>query len=165
MLRYGTEEQRLAFLPGIARGEVLLLHRHERAGFGLRSRLDPHPRGQRSQGGYEVTGAKVWTSYAHRVALRDHARAHRRRREETAIAVSRQLIVDLKIAGRHDPADHQPRRRASISTRSCSTDVFVPDDRLVGEEGNGWRQVTSELAFERSGPDRFLVLVPAAASR
>jgi alkylation response protein AidB-like acyl-CoA dehydrogenase len=34
--------------------------------------------------------------------------------------------------------------------------VFVPAERLVGQEGEGWRQVTSELAFERSGPERFL---------
>src|SRR5258708_13375573 len=38
------------------------------------------------------------------------------------------------------------------------TDVFVPDNRLLGKEGNGWNQVTSELSFERSAPDRFLVL-------
>jgi alkylation response protein AidB-like acyl-CoA dehydrogenase len=36
--------------------------------------------------------------------------------------------------------------------------VFVPDNRLLGKEGNGWNQVTSELSFERSAPDRFLVL-------
>jgi alkylation response protein AidB-like acyl-CoA dehydrogenase len=35
-------------------------------------------------------------------------------------------------------------------------DVFVPSEMLVGEEGSGWRQVTSELAFERSGPERIL---------
>ena len=35
-------------------------------------------------------------------------------------------------------------------------DVLVPDDRIVGEPGNGWQQVTSELAYERSGPERFL---------
>ena len=38
------------------------------------------------------------------------------------------------------------------------TDLFVPDDRLLGQVGNGWNQVTSELGFERSAPDRFLVL-------
>jgi len=38
------------------------------------------------------------------------------------------------------------------------TDVFVSDNLLLGKEGNGWNQVTSELAFERSAPDRFLVL-------
>ncbi len=36
------------------------------------------------------------------------------------------------------------------------TDCFVPDDQLVGRAGNGWEQVTSELSYERSGPERFL---------
>jgi alkylation response protein AidB-like acyl-CoA dehydrogenase len=34
--------------------------------------------------------------------------------------------------------------------------VFVPSDRVIGQLGQGWRQVTSELSLERSGPDRFL---------
>lgn len=33
---------------------------------------------------------------------------------------------------------------------------FVPDAYLIGEPGDGWAQVTSELAFERSGPERYL---------
>jgi len=33
---------------------------------------------------------------------------------------------------------------------------MVPADRVVGEPGKGWVQVTSELAYERSGPERFL---------
>lgn len=33
---------------------------------------------------------------------------------------------------------------------------FVADDMVMGEPGMGWRLVTSELAYERSGPDRFL---------
>jgi alkylation response protein AidB-like acyl-CoA dehydrogenase len=35
-------------------------------------------------------------------------------------------------------------------------DVVVGDDALVGVEGDGWRQVTAELALERSGPERYL---------
>ena len=35
-------------------------------------------------------------------------------------------------------------------------DVLIPDDMLVGTEGGGWGQVTTELAFERSGPERYL---------
>ena len=33
-------------------------------------------------------------------------------------------------------------------------DVLLPHDALIGEEGAGWEQVTAELAFERSGPER-----------
>ena len=35
-------------------------------------------------------------------------------------------------------------------------DVFVPGDRMIGQPGDGWKQVTSELGYERSGPERFL---------
>ena len=33
-------------------------------------------------------------------------------------------------------------------------DVELPEDALIGEEGAGWQQVTAELAYERSGPER-----------
>ena len=36
------------------------------------------------------------------------------------------------------------------------TDAFVPDDARVGNEGDGWKQVTAELGYERSGPERYL---------
>jgi alkylation response protein AidB-like acyl-CoA dehydrogenase len=36
------------------------------------------------------------------------------------------------------------------------TDMFLPEDAVLGSLGSGWEQVTSELAFERSGPERFL---------
>jgi len=35
-------------------------------------------------------------------------------------------------------------------------DVFVPETMLIGAEGDGWRQVGAELAYERSGPERYL---------
>jgi alkylation response protein AidB-like acyl-CoA dehydrogenase len=35
-------------------------------------------------------------------------------------------------------------------------EVFVPDAMLIGREGDGWAQVNAELAFERSGPERYL---------
>ncbi|MEP6869729.1 MAG: acyl-CoA dehydrogenase, partial [Novosphingobium sp.] len=43
-------------------------------------------------------------------------------------------------------------------------DVFVPDNRLLGTEGEGWAQVTSELALERSGSERFLSAFPLVAA-
>src|SRR5690606_5113730 len=35
-------------------------------------------------------------------------------------------------------------------------EAFAPDDALVGQPGNGWTQVTRELGYERSGPERDL---------
>src|SRR6185503_7873054 len=39
-------------------------------------------------------------------------------------------------------------------------DVALPDDALLGAVGQGWRQITAELAVERSGPERFLSTAP-----
>jgi acyl-CoA dehydrogenase len=39
-------------------------------------------------------------------------------------------------------------------------DVLVSDEDVLGEIGNGWHQVTSELAYERSGPERLLSTLP-----
>ncbi len=105
-------------------------------------------------GGYEVTGAKVWTSYAHEsqfaITLVRTSPAENDRHRGLS-----QLILDLEapgvtirpiinLAGEHDFNEIVLDR------------VFVPADRLVGKEGEGWRQVTSELAFERSGLERFI---------
>ena len=35
-------------------------------------------------------------------------------------------------------------------------DVFLPDENVIGEIDGAWKQATSELAYERSGPERFL---------
>src|SRR3546814_16933724 len=54
-------------------------------------------------------------------------------------------------------------RISDWSSDVCSSDLFsevffddvqLPDDALIGQEGSGWMQVTAELAFERSGPER-----------
>jgi alkylation response protein AidB-like acyl-CoA dehydrogenase len=153
LLRYGTEEQRLAFLPGIAKGEVFFCigMSEPNSGSDLAS---IRTRAVAVAGGYEVTGTKIWTSYAHEshfaITLVRTAPAAADRHEGLS-----QLILDLKapgvtirpiinLAGEHDFNE-------IILDR-----VFVPADRLVGRGGEGWRQVTSELAFERSGPERFL---------
>jgi alkylation response protein AidB-like acyl-CoA dehydrogenase len=66
-----------------------------------------------------------------------------------------QIIIDLK----EDGAQIRPIRNmagAEDFNEVVFDDVLVPGDRIVGEPGGGWSQVTSELAYERSGPERFL---------
>jgi alkylation response protein AidB-like acyl-CoA dehydrogenase len=154
LLRYGTEAQREEFLPGITRGETFFAIGMSEPDSGsdlasIRTRAAP------VAGGYEVTGAKVWTSYAHqshfaitlvRTAPIDAAHRH---------AGLSQLIVDLKAQG----VSIRPIRNLAGEhdfNEVVFDRVFVPSERLIGGEGDGWRQVTSELAFERSGPERFL---------
>jgi acyl-CoA dehydrogenase len=153
LLRYGTEEQRFAFLPGIAKGEIFFCIGMSEPGAGS-DLASLRTRAVKVAGGYEVTGAKIWTSYAHEshfaITLVRTAPPEGDRHSGLS-----QLILDLKspgvtirpiinLAGDHD------------FNEMVLDQVFVPASRLVGEEGEGWRQVTSELAFERSGPERFL---------
>jgi acyl-CoA dehydrogenase len=154
LLRYGTEPQREEFLPGITKGETFFAIGMSEPDSGsdlasIRTRATP------VCGGYEVTGAKVWTSYAHeshyaitlvRTGGSQPADRHR--------GLS-QLILDLKTEG----VSIRPIRNlvGEHDFNEIVLDrVFVPSEMLVGQEGEGWTQVTSELAFERSGPERFL---------
>src|SRR5206468_10844921 len=66
-----------------------------------------------------------------------------------------QFLVDTRSPG----INIRPiidRSRAHHFNVVVFQDAFVPDDMRVGEEGAGWKQVTTELAFERSGPERYL---------
>jgi acyl-CoA dehydrogenase len=153
LLRYGSEAQREEFLPRIARGEIFFAIGMSEPDSGsdlasIRTRAVP------VAGGFEVTGTKVWTSYAHLSHFAITLVRTGPPGDDRHQGLS-QLILDLKasgvairpivnLAGEHD------------FNELVLDQVFVPAGRLVGQEGEGWRQVTSELAFERSGPERFL---------
>jgi len=109
-----------------------------------------------------VNGAKIWTSNAHtshygivlvRTSPADPANRH---------AGLSQLLIDLSLPG----VTVNPIRILDGGpdfNEVVFEDVVVPGDMLLGEEGNGWHQVTAELAFERSGPERFLSTYPLVA--
>jgi len=156
LLRVGTEEQRRRFLPMIARGDVTFCIGLSEPGSGsdlasIRSRAD------RVEGGWRLNGRKIWTTYAH---LSDFMiglfRSDRSKEKHAGLS---QFLIDLRSSG------IEVRPIADLTGEAhfnevLFEDVFVPDDMLVGSEGNGWQQVTSELTFERSQPDRFMSCFP-----
>jgi alkylation response protein AidB-like acyl-CoA dehydrogenase len=153
ILRHGSERARREILPRIVRGECFF-------GIGM-SEPDSgsdlaavRTRATRVDGGWSITGTKIWTSNAHRAhyllaLVRTEAKSEERHQGLT------QFIVDLShpgvtvrpihnLYGGHDFNE--------VSFDGC----FVADDMVVGEVGQGWKMVTGELAYERSGPDRYL---------
>ncbi|MEM7348247.1 MAG: acyl-CoA dehydrogenase family protein, partial [Chloroflexota bacterium] len=109
-------------------------------------------------GGWRLNGRKVWTSWAHRfhymVTLVRTAPPSDNRH-----AGMSQLLIDLSAEG----VSTQPI--ISIDGEHHFNEVifdnlFVPDEMVVGEIGQGWQQVIGELAYERSGPERFLSTLP-----
>jgi acyl-CoA dehydrogenase len=165
LLRFGTGEQKQEYLPRIAAGECSFAIGMSEPDSGS-DLASVRARAERVDGGWRVTGTKVWTSGAHEaeafIALVRTAPADPQRRHDGLS----QLIVDLRAPGvRISPIISMTGRHHFNEVHLDG--VFVPDQRLLGEAGSGWHQVTSELAYERSGPERWLstfLLVRAWAS-
>ncbi|WP_249523426.1 acyl-CoA dehydrogenase family protein [Modestobacter marinus] len=162
LLRYGTEAQRAEILPRIAAGECYFVIGMSEPDSGsdlasIRTRAT-----RNGDGDWVVNGAKVWTSNAHtshyaitlvRTSPADPANRH---------AGLSQLLVDLSLPG----ITVNPIRILDGGHHFNEVvfgDVVIPGDMLLGEERAGWHQVTAELAFERSGPERFLSTYPLIA--
>lgn len=159
ILSFGTEAQRLKYLPAICRGEALFCIGMSEPGSGsdlasVRTRAD------RDGDGWRLNGQKIWTTNAmhsdYMIALvRTSGSAGDRQ------AGLSQFIIDLKAPG----VTIRPIR--DLAGDEHFAEVFFDDVQLdamalVGAEGQGWAQVNAELAFERSGPERIyssLVLV------
>src|SRR6476659_7092951 len=150
--RFGTEEQKRRFLPAICRGELSFAigMSEPEAGSDLAA---VRTRATRVEDGWTVTGTKVWTSGAHAsdwlVVL------CRTSDEENRHNGLSQLIVDLRSDGLTIRAIPFLDGQSDFNEVSLE-EVFVPDELVLGAIGQGWAQNTSELAFERGGPERWL---------
>ncbi|WP_288338010.1 acyl-CoA dehydrogenase family protein [uncultured Gordonia sp.] len=158
ILAHGTERQRQRYLPGICSGTTYFAigMSEPDAGSDLAS---VRTRAVRTDdGSWRISGTKVWTTGAH-VA---HAMVLLARTDGTPAdrqSGLSQLIVDLP----HPDIEIRPLR--SIDGGAHFNEVIFHDANvgtgaLLGERGAGWKQVMSELAFERSGPERYLSTMP-----
>jgi len=152
LVRYGTETQRARYLPGIATGKIFACIGLSEPGAGsdlsaVRMRAD------KVEGGWRLNGQKVWTTNAHHahlmLALVRSERGSERHNglsqfliELYSPGITIRPIIDL--AGGHD------------FNEVFFDDVFVADDTLVGNQGQGWAQATAELTLERAGPERYI---------
>jgi len=162
LLAYGNEEQRQRLLPRIAAGRFyssIGMSEHG-AGSDLAAVAS---KAVETDGGWLLSGTKVWTSGAHL--------AH----QVVVLARTSPPDPDRRHAGFSQflvPCDADGVRIEPIVLMTGEhhfnevifDDVFVPDTDVLGEVGNGWHQVTAELSFERSGPERMLSTVPLIAA-
>lgn len=160
LLRYGNERQQ-RLLPLIAAGGLSFCIGLSEPDAGsdlaaIRSRAT------KVDGGWRLNGRKVWTTNAHRcdwmIGLFRSGSP-----EEVRHAGLSQYLIDLKSSGIairpiRDLTGHEDFNEVTFD------EVFVPDDMIVGEAGNGWAQVTSELTLERAGPERYLTTFPLVAA-
>ncbi len=151
LLNFGTEAQRSKHIPAICRGEQLFCIGMSEPGSGsdlasVRTRAD------RTGRGWVVNGQKIWTTNAmhsdYMIALVRTSGTSADRQAGLS-----QLIIDLKAPG------VTVRPIVDLTGDAHFAEVFfenveLDQDTLVGAEGEGWKQVVAELAFERSGPER-----------
>ncbi len=162
LLKVGTAEQQQRYLPGIASGDISFCigMSEPNAGSDLASL---EARADRDTGGWRLNGTKLWTTNAQYCQVMIGLFRTQGPAREMRQAGLTQFLIELDSPG------VEVRPIADLNGEShfnevVFKDVFVPDDRLLGIEGQGWAQVTSELALERSGSERFLSAFPLVAA-
>ena len=151
ILNYGTQAQREFYLPRVCRGEAFFCIGMSEPGSGS-DLASVRTSAERTSTGWRLNGQKIWTTNA----LHSHYMIALVRTSGSASdrqAGLSQLIVDLKAPG------VTVRPIVDLTGDAHFAEVFfdnveLAEDALIGKEGDGWHQVTAELAFERSGPER-----------
>ena len=154
LIRYGDPSIREKILPRIVRGECYFCIGMSEPDSGS-DLFAAKCKAERTNEGWRVNGRKIWTSNAHRshymIALLRTSPATKEDRRHGLT----QFLIDMQspgievrpifnLAGQHD------------FNEVVFDDVLVPPEHLIGEVDKAWTQASGELAYERSGPERFL---------
>ncbi|MGO4711809.1 acyl-CoA dehydrogenase family protein [Bradyrhizobium sp. 2TAF24] len=152
ILKFGSDAQRAFYLPRICRGEAFFCigmsepnAGSDLAGVGTRAT-------RRADGGWSLSGRKIWTTNAHKCQYMIALVRTSGKPEDRHQGLS-QFIIDLSLPGVTVRPITDLTGDAHFS-EVFFDDVHLSDEALIGQEGSGWHQVTAELAFERSGPER-----------
>ena len=147
LMIHGTEEQKQAHLPPVARGEIQWCQGYSEpesgsdlASLNTRAVIDGDE--------YVITGSKIWTSMAHRADwIMLLARTDPDAPKHRGISF---ILVDMKTPG------IQVRPIINMAGRHEFNEIVfdnvrVPRRNVVGEENRGWYVAVTLLDFERSG--------------
>ncbi|WP_370402596.1 acyl-CoA dehydrogenase family protein [Sulfitobacter sp. JB4-11] len=145
LLHFGTHEQKLHYLPPIARGEVRWCQGYSEPGAGS-DLASVQTFGADEGDHWVVNGQKIWTSYADKAdwifAL---VRTDRDAPKHKGISF---LLIDMNAMG----VETRPIKLISGASPFCETfftDVKVPKEQIVGEENRGWDVAKYLLTHER----------------
>lgn len=154
LLKYGSGELCKKLLPEIAEGECYFCIGMSEANSGS-DLVSIRSRAEKTGDGWLINGSKLWTSHAHRThymiaLLRTSAPVEDDRRFGLT-----QFLIPMSAAGiTVRPIDNLAGEHDFNEVRF--EDVLVPGSHMLGKVDEGWKQVTDELVYERSSPDRFL---------
>jgi alkylation response protein AidB-like acyl-CoA dehydrogenase len=145
ILEHGSPEQIERFVPATLRGELFWCQLFSEPGAGS-DLAALRMKAVRAEGGWKLTGQKVWTSRANwaqwGVCL---ARTDPDAPKHKGITY---FLVDMKSPG----IDIRPLREITgdnLFNEVFFDEVFVPDAMVVGQVNDGWRLARTTLANER----------------
>ncbi|WHT17232.1 acyl-CoA dehydrogenase [Crossiella sp. CA-258035] len=150
LLRHGTEEQRRRFVGATLRGEVVWCQLFSEPGAGS-DLASLRTRAVRTDGGWLLSGQKVWTSLADRA---DRGICLARTDPE---APRHRGLTYFLVNMQSDGISVRPLREITGDARFAEVfldEVFVADADVVGEPGDGWRLARGTLADERVAMSR-----------
>lgn len=145
LISHGSDAQRTRFLARILSGDDIWCQGFSEPGAGsdlaaVKARATP------VDGGYRLSGQKIWTSFAH---IADWCfvlcRTSDSLKKHEGLSY---LLVDMKSDG----IKTRPLQQASGDKEFNEVffdNVFVPAENLVGRDGDGWKIAISTLMFER----------------
>lgn len=154
LIRYASERIKSEVLPKIIAGEACFCIGMSEPDSGS-DLFAAKCKATRAEGGWKINGTKIWTTNAHRSdymigLFRTNPPTPENRRHGLT-----SFLVDMKAPGISCNLIDQMSGIADFN-EVVFDDVFLPDDQLIGEVDAAWKQATTELAYERSGPERFL---------
>ncbi|HEY1974816.1 MAG TPA: acyl-CoA dehydrogenase family protein [Pseudonocardia sp.] len=147
VLTHGSPEQRDRWLPAIARGELRFAFAMTEPDGGTDVLRAMRTKATRVDGGYLLNGTKVWSTTAH-VADRIMVLARTSADSKPSRGLS-VFLVDGASAGLRATPIPKLGMRSLGSCEVAFQDVFVPEEDLLGDLDDGWRQITGSLNSER----------------
>jgi len=161
ILDRGTDAQRERFAWPMLRGTQRWCQLFSEPGAGS-DLASLSTRAQKVDGGWLINGHKVWTSSAHLAQYGAMlARTDPDAPKHRGISY---FLIDMSSPG----LEVSPIKQASghADFNECFfTDVFVPDDMLVGEPGDGWELAMGTVAVERTAIGNYVNIDRSAALR
>jgi acyl-CoA dehydrogenase len=154
LIRYAPEHVKQAILPRICRGELCFAIGMSEPNSGS-DLFAARAKATRTDGGFRLSGTKIWTTSAHIAdymlgIFRTSAPTKENRRHGLT-----QFLIDMRSPGITVNPIGQISGLKEFN-EVVFDDVMVSDDHVLGEIDGAWKQATAELAYERSGPERFL---------
>ena len=154
LIKYAPEHIKMKVLPAICRGECCFAigMREPNSGSDL---FAARTKATKTDGGWLINGTKIWTSNAHQADYMIGLFRTSQPTKENRRHGLTQFLVDMKTKGITCNPVYQITGHHDFN-EVVFDNAFVSEDHVLGEIDGAWKQATSELAYERSGPERFL---------